>query len=89
MEGAGLRPSLECVWSGLRLRQRSPIDLPSPGWLGHHAGRQAIRDSGLWNVNFVFDQYDPSSLDVLEAYVRSVPRAEWPSPRAARSGVAQ
>jgi hypothetical protein len=65
------------------------VDPPGPRWLSHYSVRQAIRDSGLWNVTFVFDQYDPSSLDILEAYVQSMPRAEWPVPRAARSEEAQ
>ena len=46
-----------------------PIDLPSDGWLGAWSTRQAIRSSGLWNVNHVYEQYDPAVLDVLERYV--------------------
>ena len=29
------------------------IDAPSPAWLGRHTDREAIRRSGLWNVNHV------------------------------------
>lgn len=32
---------------------RTPVDPPSPGWLGRHADRAAIRASGLWNVAHV------------------------------------
>jgi hypothetical protein len=31
------------------------IDPPSPTWLGHRSAREAIRNSGLWNVNHVRD----------------------------------
>jgi hypothetical protein len=41
---------------------RDPIDPPSPGWLGHHADREAIRRSGMWNVNHVRDQVDGEGL---------------------------
>jgi hypothetical protein len=35
--------------------QRPAIDAPSPNWLGHHASREAISQSGIWNVNHVQD----------------------------------
>ncbi|MGB8383529.1 MAG: hypothetical protein WCG47_20150, partial [Dermatophilaceae bacterium] len=34
---------------------RPPIDPPSPTWLGHRSAHEAIRNSGLWNVNHVRD----------------------------------
>ena len=48
---------------------RIPVDRPSSGWLGLHADRDSIRDSGLWNVNHVQDTQDPDFLEVLEHYV--------------------
>jgi hypothetical protein len=45
------------------------IDPPSRGWLGKCADRQAIRDSGIWNVNFAYDTYARSGLSVLEAHI--------------------
>ena len=45
------------------------IDPPSAGWLGHDADRDAIRRSGLWNVDETREQYDPRFLGVLERYV--------------------
>jgi hypothetical protein len=48
---------------------RKPLDLASPGWLGRFSQREAIRKSGLWNVNYVGEPYDPSFLDVLSHYV--------------------
>ncbi len=47
------------------------IDPPSRGWLGRSAAAQAIRESGLWNVNHVYRVPDPEGLDLLEARVGS------------------
>ena len=44
-------------------------DRPSAGWLGHHADRESIRGSGLWNVNHVRATKDPGSLEVLEHHL--------------------
>jgi hypothetical protein len=44
---------------------RAPIDASSPGWIGHHADRRRVRESGLWNVNHVQDPPDGAFLDVL------------------------
>jgi hypothetical protein len=48
-----------------------PIDLPRPAWLGRYNTRDAIRRSGLWNVNYVDDDYDPRFLKAMAAYVES------------------
>lgn len=47
----------------------APIDKPSGGWLGRFSPRQEIRDSALWNLNYVADECDPSFLEKLELYV--------------------
>ncbi len=46
-----------------------PVDLPTTNWLGNWSSRDAIPTSGLWNVNYVQDSYDPFALDVLERYI--------------------
>lgn len=46
-----------------------PIDMPSKNWLGLYSSRGAVGFSGLWNVNHVYEEYDPSFLEVLEQYV--------------------
>lgn len=52
------------------LSREGPIaDPPSPRWLGRQSPNQMIRESGLWNVNFVGDSYDRRFLEVLERYV--------------------
>jgi hypothetical protein len=44
-------------------------DRPSPGWLGHHADREAIRRSGLWNVNHVSGAVDPRLFERLAHWI--------------------
>ena len=46
-----------------------PVDLPTGIWLGRWSTRPSIRESGLWNVNYVGAWYDRFALDVLERYV--------------------
>jgi hypothetical protein len=43
--------------------QRSAM--PPNGWLGEHSPRREIRESRLWNLNYVDDDYDPGFLAVL------------------------
>jgi hypothetical protein len=50
---------------------KPPLDPPSSTWLGHHSDRPAIRDSGLWNVNHVYEPYRPAGLDLLEYHISS------------------
>jgi hypothetical protein len=50
---------------------RMPVDPPSKQWLGRFADREAIRRSGLWNVNYIDD--GPISVG-LEAFQRMVAR---------------
>jgi hypothetical protein len=42
---------------------QDPVDGASPGWLGHHADRTAIRESGLWNVNHTHDTFTGHGLE--------------------------
>jgi hypothetical protein len=48
---------------------KEPIDKPSKSWLGLHSPQETIRQSGLWNTNYVDDDYTPAFLGVLENYV--------------------
>ena len=48
---------------------QGPVDLPSDNWLGRWSTRDAVRSSGLWNVNHVYEAYDRDVLKVLEEYV--------------------
>ena len=49
---------------------RSPAaDSPSPRWLGNSSDRERIRRSGLWNSDHVDAAYDPSFLDLMEAWI--------------------
>lgn len=52
--------------------RRIPIDPPSAGWLGRHADRAAVRDSGMWNVKHV---YEPASAVFLSAMKEQLARS--------------
>jgi hypothetical protein len=43
-----------------------PIDRPSANWLGNFSPRQEIRQSALWNLNYINEECDTTFLDVLE-----------------------
>jgi len=45
------------------------IDARRGDWLGHASPSEEIRESGLWNVDHVREQYDSAFLDRLEAAV--------------------
>ena len=42
---------------------KSPVDPPSPSWLGHNCNCEMIHRSGMWNSNHVEERYDPAFLD--------------------------
>jgi hypothetical protein len=44
-------------------------DLPGANWLGRHAERAEIRESGLWNVHHVSGCYEPAFLQRLTQLV--------------------
>lgn len=45
---------------------RTPLDPPSPQWLGHVSDRPLVRGSGLWNQRHVEETHDPAFLDIFE-----------------------
>jgi len=49
----------------------NPIDSPSSIWLGKFTKHTSIARSGLWNVNHVMENYNPSILKVLEQLIRN------------------
>lgn len=49
--------------------RREAIDPRDPAWLGRHSASAEIRQSGLWNVDHVGEDYDPAFLDVFAEYV--------------------
>lgn len=64
------RAYLERNLIGLLVGETGPIDLPSVDWLGLFSPDQRIRDSGLWNLDFLRYSYNSKFLDVLDEYVR-------------------
>ncbi len=51
---------------------KGPIDIPSDNWLGNFSANEAVRKSGLWNVNYVNYNYDDRFLDIFTKYVDAV-----------------
>ena len=49
--------------------ERTPLDLASPGWLGHFSERPRVRSSGLWNQQHVEEAHDPMFLGILEELI--------------------
>ena len=49
------------------LRKETPIDPPSPNWLGHYALSEEIRLSGLWNVECAATAHPPGLLQYYAA----------------------
>lgn len=49
--------------------RRAPIEEPSPTWLGRQSPRVEIRESGLWNLNYIDGDYDDGFFDVLNAAI--------------------
>ncbi|MEF8820155.1 MAG: hypothetical protein V5A31_10860 [Haloferacaceae archaeon] len=49
---------------------REPVAPREETWLGRHSRSAAIREPGLWNVEYVEERHDPGFLDRFAAYVR-------------------
>lgn len=54
---------------GLLVGKTGPLDLPSPGWLGCSSPDERIRNSGLWNLDFLDHSYSRDFLDVFDEYI--------------------
>ncbi|MFB6254731.1 MAG: hypothetical protein ABEI06_08980 [Halobacteriaceae archaeon] len=48
---------------------REPIDPRNSSWLGNDSPNAAIRKSGLWNVDHVSEDYDPTFFEKLEMHI--------------------
>ena len=46
-----------------------PIDVQTSKWLGNNSAKNAIKESGLWNVRHVDEFYDKGFLGVMKEYV--------------------
>jgi len=63
------RAYLERNLIGLLVGEAGPVDLPSVDWLGRFSPDERIRNSGLWNINFLDYSYSKEFLEVLDEYV--------------------
>lgn len=50
--------------------QKEALDPRVDDWLGYHSPSPEIRESGLWNVNHVDEEFEPAFLDLLEEAIR-------------------
>jgi hypothetical protein len=64
-------------------------DQPSASWLGNHAASLKVRQSGLWNSDYVGDGYDAGFLTVLAAFVERAHRSKPASARGKAPGLAR
>lgn len=53
---------------------RSPVDPPSPDWLGSRSDRPLVRGSGLWNQRHVQEEHDPALFDHLDRLIKETQR---------------
>ena len=73
------RAYLERNLIGLLVGQTGPLDHPSLQWLGLCSPSSRIRQSGLWNLDFLGYDYSPIFLSVLRQYVNiTIGRAAQP-----------
>ncbi len=63
------RAYLERNLIGLLVGQSAPADMPSSQWLGLFSPDERIRQSGLWNLDFLNYSYSSEFLEVLDEYV--------------------
>jgi len=68
------RGLIEAGAISLLSNERRPGDSPTAAWLGLHAARASIRESGLWNVRHIDDVASAAFLDVLEECVNAMER---------------
>jgi len=52
------------------------IDSRDEDWLGHYSPVTEIRESGLWNINHVREDYQPEFLDTLAGYIDGTPELD-------------
>jgi hypothetical protein len=73
------RAYLEMNSLGLIAGGSGPLDPPGADWLGRFSPHSTIRQSGMWNVNYVSGAYAKEFLDVFEQYVE-IAEGRRPSP---------
>jgi len=52
--------------------RQDKVDKASENWLGNYVMHEKIRNSGLWNVEHVDEEYNPEFLNLLEKYVEDM-----------------
>ncbi len=75
------RAYLERNLIGLLVGRTGPIDIPSHDWLGLSSPDERIRNSGLWNLDFLDYPYSSGFVDVLDEYVSVTIGEKRPPPK--------
>lgn len=52
---------------------KNSIDARYDGWLGHYSPVTEIKESGLWNINHVSEEYQWGFLEMLAGYIDRMP----------------
>lgn len=76
---ASVRAVIERNAIALLSNRFAPLESASASWLGRHSPRDSIQRSGLWNVNYVNQAYDPRFLDLLEGAVEQTVGGDHPA----------
>jgi hypothetical protein len=71
---ASARSHIERNSIALLSRHREPLDPPTATWLGRYSPRNEIRQSGLWNLNYLDLDYEAPFFDALEDCVERTRR---------------
>lgn len=71
-DGTSLRGYVERNCIALLSRVAREVDSPSTSWLGHDAASRKVRESALWNVNHVDEQYEAAFLDAMRSLVAAM-----------------
>lgn len=72
-DGTSLRGYFERNCIALLSHVTGGTDIPSDQWLGRHAVSPKVRKSGLWNVNHIDEQYNPTFLEAMQSLVAETP----------------
>jgi hypothetical protein len=70
-----LRATIEKQFIAMFTEKLCPIENRSSGWLGHFSDKATIRETGLWNVRDVGEEYDLKFLAFLQSLLKRLPIA--------------
>ncbi|WP_456772122.1 DUF6884 domain-containing protein [Bradyrhizobium sp. USDA 4369] len=66
---SSMRATIERQFIAMFTEHLCPLESASSDWLGRFSDKPTIKETGLWNVRDVGEEYDPKFLTLLEAYL--------------------